>query len=145
MRASGFGGSRRTLLVLLIPVLLVTLEVSAFGASFRLWALCLSFTSSALASVLSFTPKSTSARPVWNFGKRQPKFFTEEALPGSISQGDVVRTRDKYQVRQKKVKVPSLTTLYTNEECQRRGNWVRTTCPESLRSRAWPGIELATS
>ena len=24
----------------------------------------------------------------------------------------------------KKIKVPSLTTLYTNEECQRRGNWV---------------------
>ena len=38
-----------------------------------------------------------------------------------------------------------LTTLYTNEECQRRGNWVWTTCPESLRNRARPGIELATS
>jgi len=40
---------------------------------------------------------------------------------------------------------PVLTTLYTNEECQRRGNWVWTTCPESLRSLARPGIELATS
>jgi len=39
----------------------------------------------------------------------------------------------------KKVKVPSLTTLYTNEECQRRGIWVRTTCPESLRSRVLTG------
>ena len=38
-----------------------------------------------------------------------------------------------------KVKVPSLTTLYTNEECQRRGNWVWTTCPKSLRSRALAG------
>ena len=27
-------------------------------------------------------------------------------------------------------------TLYTNEECRRRGNWERTICPESLRSRA---------
>jgi len=27
-------------------------------------------------------------------------------------------------------------TIYTNEECRRRGNWVRTICPESLRSRA---------
>ena len=34
-----------------------------------------------------------------------------------------------------KVKVPSLMTLYTNEECQRQGSWVRTTCPESLLSR----------
>jgi len=24
----------------------------------------------------------------------------------------------------KRVKVPSLTTLHTNEECQRRGSWV---------------------
>ena len=37
------------------------------------------------------------------------------------------------------LKVLSLTTLYTNEECQRRGNWVRTTCPELLRSRALAG------
>ena len=44
---------------------------------------------------------------------------------------------------QKRVKVPSLTTLYTNKECQSRGNWMWTTCPESLRSRARPGIELA--
>jgi len=43
--------------------------------------------------------------------------------------------------RYKRVKVPSLTTLYTNEECQRRGSWVRTTCPAA----PWPGIELATS
>ena len=34
--------------------------------------------------------------------------------------------------------------VYTNEECQRRGNWVWTTCPQSLHSRARPGIELAT-
>jgi len=39
----------------------------------------------------------------------------------------------------KKVKVPSLTTLYTNEECQCRGNWVQTTCPESLRNHALAG------
>jgi len=44
-----------------------------------------------------------------------------------------------------KVKVPHLKTLYTNEECHRRGSWVWTTCPESLRSRAWLWIELATS
>ena len=43
------------------------------------------------------------------------------------------------------VQVPSLTTLYTNEDCQRRGNWVRTTCPESLGSHARPGIDLTTS
>jgi len=50
-----------------------------------------------------------------------------------------------YTLFVKGVKVPSLTTLYTNKECQRRGSWVRTTCPESLRSRARPGVELATS
>ena len=48
-------------------------------------------------------------------------------------------------ILQVKVKVPSLTTLYTNEECQRWGNWVWTTCPDSLRSCARPGIELSTS
>ena len=39
----------------------------------------------------------------------------------------------------KKVKVPSLTTLYTNKGCQRWGNWVWTTCLESLRSYALAG------
>jgi len=32
-----------------------------------------------------------------------------------------------------KVKVPSLTTPYSNEDCRRRGKWVWETCPESLR------------
>ena len=84
---------------------LVTLKVCAFSALFKLRAddsrtLCLKFTPSALTSVLSFTPKSTSAKPVWNFGKWQPKFFTEEALPVSISLRDVPGTRDKSQVKQ---------------------------------------------
>ena len=31
--------------------------------------------------------------------------------------------------------LPSLTTLYTNEECQRRGDWMRTTCRVVTQSR----------
>jgi len=49
VRASDFGGSGRTLLVLFTSALLVTLEMSAFGVSFRFLAddcrtLCLNFT-----------------------------------------------------------------------------------------------------
>jgi len=33
-----------------------------------------------------------------------------------------------------RVKVPGLSTPYSNEDCRRRGKWVWTTCPESLRS-----------
>jgi len=48
----------------------------------------------------------------------------------------------------KNVKVPSLTTLYTNEECQRLGVEA-TGCEQLAQSRytaaPWPGIELATS
>ena len=40
-------------------------------------------------------------------------------------------------VNQRLKKVPSLTTLYTNEECQRRGNWVWTTCQELSLIHIW--------
>ena len=87
-------------------------------------------------------------------------FLTHSLVPEIFSRTDSEpdkQTADK-QIRsskyfatlpgwsKKRVKVPSLTTLYTNEECQRWGNWVWTTCPESSYAAApWPGIELATS
>ena len=95
------------------------LEVSAFGASFRLRAddsrsLCLNVSPFALASVLSFTPKS--AKPIWNFRKQQLKFFTEVAFSGfgicptnRCARDLLPRTRDKSQVKQTSISCRQLT------------------------------------
>ena len=64
--------------------------------------------------------------------------FSEHQTQHAHAQSVLSRTKVE-------VKVPGLTTPYSNEDCRRRGRWVWTTCPESLRSYAPTGIEPVTS
>ena len=52
----------------------------------------------------------------------QPKYWGNDCVPGIP--GGVDASGYRYGTIRLRVKVPRLTTLYTNGECRRRGNWV---------------------